>query len=458
MKKEPKAENAVEKTSPGALYYALFVLFLINALNFFDRQIIGAVGEPIRREFALDDKALGALNTAFTLIYAFVGLPLGRLADRFGRKWILAIGVFFWSLFTAASGLAQSFWQIFALRLGVGVGEASCAPAATSLIGDYFGAERRARATSVFMLGLPVGLALSFAVSGVVAQRYGWRTAFLVAGLPGLVCVVLALFMREPRRGAVETVDVGARRREGSAFKIVLSSPTMIWLILSGALHNFNMYAMGAFITPYLMRYHGADIQSANMVSAVIYGLIGAPGLLLGGFLGSAALKWRPDGQLLVATAAILFSVPFLFLALAVERGNILGFGALIGVSFALMYFYYSTVYATIQDIFEPGLRGMAMAIYFLAMYLLGASLGPYIIGAISDYFTQQAALGAGVLDLADQKALEPFRAAGLRSAMYAAPILSLFLILVLYAASRTVAGDVEKIQRWMRGEAENGS
>ena len=113
-----------------AAWYALGVLFLINTLNFFDRQIIGAVGEPIRREFKLGDTELGILNVAFTLIYAFVGLPLGKLADTFRRKTILSAGVFVWSLFTAASGLAQRFLQIFVLRLGVGLGESSCAPAA----------------------------------------------------------------------------------------------------------------------------------------------------------------------------------------------------------------------------------------------------------------------------------------------------------------------------------------
>ena len=227
VKEESDFETILERQNrenikQSSIYYALFVLFIINALNFFDRQIIGAVGEPIRKEFGLNDSALGLLNTAFTLLYAFVGLPLGRLADKVGRKWILSIGVFFWSLFTAASGLAQSFWQIFAFRLGVGVGEASCAPAASSLIGDYFPAERRAKATSIFMLGLPVGLALSFAVSGAVARNYGWRTAFLVAGLPGLLCVILALFIREPKRGAVETVDVGIQKREGSPYKLIL--------------------------------------------------------------------------------------------------------------------------------------------------------------------------------------------------------------------------------------------
>src|SRR5689334_4778000 len=139
-----------------AAYYALAVLFVINALNFFDRQIIGAVGEPIRKEFGLGDSELGALNVAFTLVYAIVGLPLGKLADLFRRKYILAVGVFVWSFFTAASGWAQNFLQIFALRLGVGIGEASCAPAANSLIGDYFPASMRTKATSIFMLGLPV--------------------------------------------------------------------------------------------------------------------------------------------------------------------------------------------------------------------------------------------------------------------------------------------------------------
>jgi MFS family permease len=431
-------------------WYALAVLFLINALNFFDRQIIGAVGEPIRKEFGLGDTALGALNVAFTLIYAFVGLPLGKLADSFRRKKILSVGVFVWSLFTAASGLAQNFWQIFALRLGVGIGEASCAPAANSLIGDYFPSERRAKATSVFMLGLPVGLALSFAVSGAVAKNYGWRWAFLVAGLPGLVCVALAAFIREPARGAVEKVNVGARKREGSAFKNVLATPTMRWLILSGALHNFNLYAISAFMNSYLIRFHGLDIQNAGFVSTIIYGALSLPGLLGGGALGDAANRRRADGALLVLTLAVLLSIPFFFFALQAEAGNVTKFLLLMGASVALMYFYYSIVYATIAEVTEPAARGAAMAIYFMAMYLLGASFGPYVVGMISDYFSQQAAVAAGVSVL-NKESIEPFRAAGLRSAMYIVPVLSTALMLVIFAASRTVKNDVEKIQNWMR-------
>ena len=431
-------------------WFALWVLFAINAMNFFDRQILGAVGEAVRKEWGLSDSALGALGTAFTLLYAFVGLPLGRLADRTGRKWILSAGVFVWSLTTVASGFARNFWQLFALRLGVGVGEASCAPAATSLIGDLVPANRRARALSIFMLGLPVGIALSFAVSGTIARSYGWRPAFYVAGIPGLLCAVAVLFVREPKRGATEVHNIGGRQREGSPYRLVLSTPTMRWLIISGALHNFNMYAIGSFITPYLMRYHGSDIRSANFVSMVVYGLSGAPGLLLGGVLADAVMKRRANGRLLVGTLAILGSVPFIFLALGRQGGDIVGFMILMGIGCALMYAYYSTVYSTIQDVIEPGLRGTAMALYFFAMYVFGASLGPYGTGLMSDYFTARAAGAAGVTSLT-QGALEPFRAAGLHNAMYIIPILGALLTLVLFAASRTVTKDMENLQRWMR-------
>jgi MFS family permease len=437
----------------SAVWFALWVLFAINTMNFFDRQILGAVGEPIRKEFNLGDAELGALGTAFTLLYAFVGIPLGRLADRVGRKGILAGGVFLWSLLTVGSGLAQNFWQIFALRLGVGVGEASCAPAATSLIGDLFPASWRAKALAIFMLGLPVGVALSFAVSGTIAKSYGWRTAFFVAGIPGLLCAIAVLFVKEPERGSNEQHNIGEQKRAGSPYRLILAMPTMRWLIVSGALHNFNMYAIGAFITPFLMRYHGADIQSANFVSMIVYGVMGAPGLLIGGIIGDAATKRWINGKMLVGTAAIMLSIPFLYFALGRPNGDITTFLILMGAGCALMYFYYSTVYSTIQDIVEPGLRGTAMAVYFFAMYVLGASLGPYATGILSDFFTKRAAQAAGVLDFS-QTALEPFRADGLHTAMYAIPILSVLLTMVLFAASRTVTKDIEKLQSWMQESA----
>jgi predicted MFS family arabinose efflux permease len=454
--------------------YALFVLFLINLMNFFDRQIIGGVGEGIRREWGLSDTALGLLATVFTLLYAVFGLPLGRLSDKHGRKWILAGGVFLWSLLTAASGIARSFSQLIIARLGVGVGEATCSPASTSLIGDLVPTTQRARAVAIWMLGLPLGLGLANGAGGWIVQRWGWRNAFFIAAVPGVACALMALAIREPERGTREEHAVGNRRRAGNPYVLVLSIPTMLWVIASGALHNFNMYALGAFVAPFLIRFHRMTFQNAGWLSAVVYGFSGIFGLVVGGGLADRLYRTRVDGRLIVGTAAIAICAPLIFVALMRPRGDILGFALLMGTGCGVMYAYYSTVYATIHDVVEPSLRGTAMALYFCAMYLLGASLGPVGTGLASDYFTFQAASAAGkVAPLPfgslmaaelrslvgsskgfDLKALEPFRADGLHTAMYIVPVLAAILAIVLFAASRTVKKDVEKLQAWMREPA----
>jgi MFS family permease len=433
--------------------YALAVLFAINMMNFYDRNIAGAVAEPMRHEWGLSDTAIGTLGTAFTLLYAATGVPLGRLTDRAVRTRILAAGVFLWSLFTGVSGIARSYGQMFAARLGVGVGEATCAPAATSLIGDLFPASKRAKALSIFMLGLPFGIAASNAVSGWIIQRFNWRSAFFVAAIPGLICAVAAIGVKEPMRGASEIHDIGGRKREGSPYLLVLSIPTMWWLILSGALHNFNMYAIGQFLIPFLMRFHGMHIKDAGFASMAVYGLSGVPGLLVGGLIGDMIMRRRANGRLLVGTIAIAISVPFLFLSLGRPAGDTIGFMVLMGAGIGVMYVYYATVYSTIQDVIEPSLRGTAMALYFFAMYVLGASLGPVATGLASDHYTKQAAIAAGVTDLSKQT-LEPFRATGLHSAMYIIPILGALLALVLLAGSRTVTKDMNRLHEWMRQAA----
>jgi predicted MFS family arabinose efflux permease len=451
--------------------YALVVLFAINLMNFFDRQIIGGVGEGIRREWALSDTALGLLGTVFTLLYAVVGLPLGRLSDRTERRRILAVGVFGWSLLTALSGVARSFAQLIVARLGVGVGEATCSPASTSLIGDLFPAGRRARAIAIWMLGLPLGLGLANGAGGWILQNWGWRNAFFVAAVPGLLCAVLVLMMREPARGMAETHAVGGRRRPGNPDLIVLATPTMLWVIASGALHNFNMYTLGAFVAPFLARFHRMNFLDAGWVAAIVYGFSGIIGLTLGGILADRLHARRVDGRLIVGTAAIAVCTPLMYLGLGRPRGDVVGFSLLMATGVGVMFAYYSTVYSTIHDVVEPGLRGTAMALYFFAMYVLGASLGPVGTGLASDYFTFQLASRAGAvaplpfgsLMLAelrslvgeskgfDLRALEPFRAEGLHTAMYIVPFLAALLAVVLFAASRTVTKDVARLQAWMR-------
>ncbi len=439
------------KQERSGVWFALAVLFAINTLNFYDRQILGAVGETVRNEWKLSDTVLGSLGTAFTLLYAAVGVPLGRMTDRYSRRWILCAGVTVWSLLTAASGLAQNFTQLFAVRLGVGSGEAACAPAATSLIGDLFPASRRAKALSVFMIGLPLGIALSFLGSSLLEQRFGWRFTFYIAAIPGLICAVLALLIREPARGAAEVHNItAAAKRQGSPYLLVLSIPTMWWIIASGAFHNFNMYAIGSFLSPFLQRVHHLNKLNAGMISMVVYGLAGIPGLIIGGMLGDRMVRRKANGRLVVGTVAIFISAPLMFFGLRRPFGDMVGFVLFAGLGMASMYVYYSTVYSAIQDVIEPSLRGTAMALYFFAMYVLGASLGPVGMGFLSSYFTRNAAVAAGVTDTSFQ-ALRPFAAEGLHSALYIVPMFSVLLGLVLFAASRTVAKDMEKLQRWMR-------
>ena len=289
--------------------FALAILFLINTLNFFDRQILASVTEILRKEWSLSDTSMGWLGTAFTLIYAAVGLPLGSWADRGKRTTVLSASVGIWTIFTAASGLAWNYWSMFIARLGVGVGEAGCSPAANSLIGDMFPATKRARAISVFMLGLPIGLFLSNFFSGTIAKHYGWQAPFFIATIPGIILAVLALKIIEPERGANEEHKFSQTDTSVSfwqPYKEVLKIPTMRWLAIAGALHNFNAYAVNAFMPAYLGRFHGLDNQTANIYTAYTIGAVGIVGLIGGGLAADWARKWRPNGRLLIGAFSLL--------------------------------------------------------------------------------------------------------------------------------------------------------
>src|SRR6185436_10706815 len=327
---------------------------------FYDRQILGAVMEPVRKGWGLSDSEMGRLSTAFTLFYAVVGVPFGRLADYWKRTRILSIGVTVWSLLTVASGFAWNYWSLFITRLGVGMGEATCAPAANSVIGDLYPASQRGRALSFFMLGLPIGLFLSYWLSGQIAHAYGWRAAFYFPCLPGLILAALTLMIHEPERGAAEIGPQASRRREGSPYWLILSMPTMLWIIISGALHNFNMYAAGSFLTAFLIRYHGLGLKEASFSSAVVLGAVGVIGLLAGGWTADRIGKSRPEGRLWVAAVALFAAAPCIYLALKQPPGAVRGFLVLMGSGSALMFVYYAGVYAAIQEVIEPGLRGTA--------------------------------------------------------------------------------------------------
>jgi MFS family permease len=433
--------GVIAKAASGAKY-ALFLLFAINLLNFFDRQLLGALGEPVRHEFGLSDTALGTLGTIFTIIYAFVGLPLGALSDRWYRNRLIAIGTAFWSLLTAATGFAQNYAQMFIARLGVGVGEATCAPAGQSLIGDLFPPNQRSKAMGVFMLGLPAGVFLAYVTAGAIATKFGWRAAFWFACIPGIILALMALRIPEPVRGGLDPGRVVTTAKGGgwSAFVTVLSLPTMWWIIVSGIFHNFNMYAINSFNSPFLQRFHGMSLLNASYISSISVGAVGAIGLLVGGWLADKLSAKRRNGRLVLSSASMAIAAPCIFLAINQPKGSITAYIVFMVVGTITMYVYYATVYSAIQDVIEPRLRGMAVAIYFCFMYILGASMGPVGTGLLSDHFAHKAMVDAGATTMT-----EAFRAVGLHNAMYAIPVLALAAAIVLFAASRTMEKDVRK-------------
>jgi MFS family permease len=217
----------------------------------------------------------------------------------------------------------------------------------------------------------------------------------------------------------------------------------MWWIILSGVFHNFNMYAINTFQTPFLQRFHAMSLREASTVSAISLGAVGAIGLLGGGWLADRWSMRRRDGRLLLSACCMSLAAPSIFLALQQPKGAVVSFTLLMALGSTNMFVYYSTVYAAIQDVIEPRLRGTAVAIYFCAMYVLGASFGSTITGILSDHYARRAMTDAGAGAMS-----EAFRAAGLHSAMYIVPFVALLAAAVLFAASRTVAKDMAKLGR----------
>ncbi|MBB6094034.1 putative MFS family arabinose efflux permease [Povalibacter uvarum] len=425
--------------------FALAVLFGVNMMNFFDRQVAGALAEPIRLEFGLSDTQLGVVNTVFVLVYAFAGVPLGRLTDSWLRTRLIAIGVTVWSVFTAASGLAKTYTAFLITRIGVGVGEASCAPASQSLIGDLYPPHRRARAMGLFMLGLPLGLFGAYMLSGIIGERWGWRAAFLVACVPGLILAGLVLLIREPARGASESRTAvqpqsGQSQSDQSPYLSLMKIPTLWWIVLSGMLFNFNSYAVNIFQSPFLQRFHEVGLREASNISAVSLGLAGVFGLMFGGWMGDRMHAKRENGRLTLAAICLLLAAPCVFMALQQPKGSVGAFALLMGMSTALTFAYYSTVYSAIQDVVGPHLRGTAVSLYFFAMYVLGGAFGSMAMGALSDFFAHEQMIAAGATEMAPA-----FKAAGLHSAMHVMPVLMLLCSGSLFGAARTVESDIRK-------------
>lgn len=421
--------------SRRAAYSSLAVLVAVNVLNFYDRHVIGALTEPIRKEFGLSDAQVGLIGSAFIWLYALVGLPLGRAADSRSRKALLAGGMLVWAALTGVAAMAANYTMLLFSRLGFAVGEAVVAPAAASWIGDLFPASERSRPLALFMLGVPVGGALSYFFSGPVAQAYGWRAAMVLAAAPAVILIPLLLKLREPLRGAAEAHHEPMER---TSMVAILKIPTMWWIIASGALLNFNMYAIATFLPAFLSRIHGLTLAQSGVATGVIFAVGGLMGGFLAGRLGDSVIRTRENGRMVVAAAIAIAGAPLGFFGIG--AAGIYTAIALITLTYATLNAYFGLVYSAIQDIVAPAMRGSAMAIYFFAMYLCGASFGPLLTGKLSDLMARRAADAAGAVRIT-----EAFKAIGLQQAMFIIPLLSVALAAVLYCGSRTLTLDMRK-------------
>jgi MFS family permease len=413
-----------ERGAAGTAAPALTVLFLVNVLNYYDRQVLGALVEPLRHHFQLSDTQLAAIPASFTIVYAVAGVPLGRLADRVSRRWLLAAGIAIWAGLTGASALAASYAMLLVTRLGTGIGEAVCAPAATSWIGDLVPASRRARAMAWFMMAVPIGVMLSLAISGPVAQAYGadgWKVALRVAAMPAILLAPAVLCLREPERGSLAAAGGGT-----SAF---LRVPAFWWIAGSGAIVNSALYSFSYFLPAFLTRFHGVPVGPAGLWSGIGSGAAGILGALSVGIWGDRLSERWPGGRLSLAAAAAALAVAPLLASLGVARGSGAMAVCLAMAGYGLLQTYYGLVYAALHDVVAPEARGTAMSVYLLVTYLCGAAFGPLVTGRLSDAFARSAA-GVGAVT-------EAAKAVGLHQAMYAIPVLSALLAAVLWAGSR---------------------
>lgn len=369
--------------------WLLTILFLANVVNFYDRTIPAVVVEPIKAEFGLSDTMIGLLGGSFTVVYAIAGVLLGRLADRVQRRWIMAAGLFVWSLFTLGSGLASAFLVLFLFRLGVGIGEASYGPASNTVVFDAFPPQRRSRAISILQTGIPVGLLLAFLTVGIMVEAFdSWRAPFVVAAVPGFLLAVLMLFVPEPRRGASDTerVDPLAAATGGDRpYRTILAIPTVRWLMVSGIGLQIPNYAVATFVVPLLQRYFDLPIARASIGAGAILGIAGILGLLLGGVLADRAAERSLGARLRIAAVGFALAIPVTLGALLLGPGAAVLFIVLFAAGWTCTQFLGVAATPAIADVAPPRIRATAIALYFASFNIIGATLGPIITGALSD-------------------------------------------------------------------------
>lgn len=368
----------------------LALLTATYAVNFLDRQVVNILAESIKRELQISDMQLGLLTgTAFGLFYSLLGLPIARLADRYSRVRIITIALAVWSALTAACGIAQNYAQLFLMRLGVGVGEAGGTPPAQSLMADYFPQERRTLAMAVFALGLPLGSFCGFVLGGIVDAGWGWRMAFVIAGVPGIfLSVLVALTLKEPPRGMSDLGPVAIGDHLAPAplrvsLAEIFARRSFIRLVLGGTCGIFIVYVTNAWLPSFLIRLHGLDSARVGGWIAFCVGVGGLFGSLGGGWLATRLKRRFARAEVWMIAISTLLTAPALLWTLFASRTQY----ALAGmfVLYALSYVWIGPTSALIQRVTPIRSRTLAAALQLSIANVIAMLFGPPSIGYLSD-------------------------------------------------------------------------
>jgi MFS family permease len=379
-----------------AASFALGLLTLVYTLNFVDRQVLSILLEPVKRDLGASDAFMGFLaGPAFAVFYTLAGVPIARWADRGIRRDIIALGLALWSGMTAVSALARTATQLALARVGVGIGEAACSPAAHSLIADLFPKRERATAMAVYSTGIHAGILLGLVLGGWVEQRFGWRTAFLVAGLPGVgLAAIVRAGIREPARAAhLSTSGISGEPFARSLLNL-WRIRSLRWLAAGATLTSLVGYAFAAWSPALLMRVHSFGTAKAGLWIGLASGLGGAAGTLLGGALADRLQRRDPRWPAWISALGALLAAPcFACFAQARSPGP-----ALLALVPALVFqaVWLGPIFGLTQSLADLRLRALAASLLLLSINLLGLGVGPQLVGLLNDAWS--ASLGTDAI------------------------------------------------------------
>lgn len=414
--------------SAGYKRFVLVMLTIVYAFNFVDRQILVILQEPIKAEMGLSDAQLGLLSGfSFALVYVTAGIPIAYWADRGNRRNIIALALAVWSGMTAVSGFVQNYGQLLAARIGVGLGEAGGSPPAHSMISDYFPPQQRGRALAFYSTGIYVGILLGLMFGGMIAEAFGWRTAFLVVGIPGILfAVVLRFTIKEPLRGRWDSAHESVQKPSLQDTIAVLRQRRSFWYIaLGSSLMAFVGYGVGNFLPSLLIRNHGMSIGQVGVVLALVFGLTGAVGTYLGGYLGDRFGTRDPRWYLWVpAIGGGLAFLPYLYVLLT---DNTTGMLVVLVFTNVLITLYLGPCIAMSHALVPPAMRALTSAVLFFVVNIIGLGLGPFLTGLMSDLLAPR---------YGDQS---------LRYAMVISAMTGLLAVGLLYLASRRLPADLAR-------------